>query len=89
MFDFNKNRNFTGCNNSIPRPSLYCVWIRAHEGENAPLIRVWIDPAMTMFESQATVHEPDLAAARAGCEQAEASGIGPEAGPELPYTAKP
>jgi hypothetical protein len=62
MFDFNKNLNFTGCNNSIPRPSLYCVWIRAHEGENAPLIRVWIDPAMSMFESQATVHEPDLAA---------------------------
>jgi hypothetical protein len=51
--------------NSVPRASLYCVWIRAHEGENAPLIRVWIDPSMTMFDSQARVHEPDLAAARA------------------------
>jgi hypothetical protein len=41
------------------------VWIRAHGGENAPLIRVWIDPSMSMFDSQARVHEPDLAAARA------------------------
>jgi len=63
MFDFILNRK-----NSFPRPSLYCVWIRAHEGPNAPLIRVWIDPSMTMFESQATVHEPDLAAARAETE---------------------
>ena len=60
MFDFIFNRS-----NRVPRPSLYCVWIRAHEGENAPLIRVWIDPSMSMFESQATVHEPDLRAARA------------------------
>ena len=48
--------------NSVPRASLYCVWIRAQEGENAPLIRVWIDPSMSMFDSQAKVHEPDLAA---------------------------
>jgi hypothetical protein len=60
MFNF-----ITGRWNSVPRPSLYCIWIRAHEGENAPLIRVWIDPSMTMFDSQARVHEPDLAAARA------------------------
>jgi|HubBroStandDraft_6_1064221.scaffolds.fasta_scaffold223393_2 hypothetical protein len=60
MFDFIFNRK-----NSVPRPSLYCVWIRAHEGKNAPLIRVWIDPSMSMFDSQARVHEPDLAAARA------------------------
>jgi hypothetical protein len=60
MFDFKTNAN-----NSVPRPSLYCVWIPAHPGEGAPLIRVWIDPSMTVFESQATVHEPDLAAARA------------------------
>ena len=59
MFRFIFNRS-----NSVPSPSLYCVWIRAHEGENAPLIRVWIDPSMSMFESQATVHEPDLRAAR-------------------------
>ena len=60
MFDFILNRK-----NSVPRPSLYCVWIRAHERENAPLIRVWIDPSMSMFDSQARVHEPDLAAAQA------------------------
>jgi hypothetical protein len=59
MFDFIINRK-----NTVPRASLYCVWIRAHEGENAPLIRVWIDPSMSIFDSQARVHEPDLAAAR-------------------------
>ena len=63
MFDFIFNRK-----NSVPRPSLYCVWIRAHQGENAPLIRVWIDPSM--FDSQAKVHEADLAAA---CAQAQAA----------------
>jgi hypothetical protein len=58
MFDFIINRK-----NSVPRASLYCVWIRAHEGQNAPLIRVWIDPSMSIFDSQARVHEADLAAA--------------------------
>ena len=61
MFDFIFNSR-----NSVPRRSLYCVWIRAHGGENPKLIRVWIDPSMSMFDSQARVHEPDLAAARAG-----------------------
>jgi len=59
MFDFILNRK-----NSVARPSIYCVWIRAHEGENAPLIRVWIDPSMSMFGSQAKMHEPDFEAAR-------------------------
>lgn len=59
MFDFIFNRK-----NSVQRPSLYCVWIRAHEGEHAPLIRVGIDPSMSIFDSQAKVHEPDLEAAR-------------------------
>ena len=76
MFDFIQNRNFIGGNNSLPRPSIYCVWIRAREGENAPLIRVWIDPSMSMFESQATVHEPDLAAAQ---DEPGPAGKGPEA----------
>lgn len=58
MFDFIFDRK-----NSVPRPSLYCVWIRAHEGENAPLIQLWIDPSMSVFESQAKLHEPDLTAA--------------------------
>ena len=57
---------FTGTHkNLVPRASLYCVWIQAHEGENAPLICVWVDPSMTMFESRAKVHEPDIAAASA------------------------
>jgi hypothetical protein len=60
MFDFMIDRK-----KRVPRPSLYCVWIRPHEGENAPLIRVSIDSSMSIFASQARVHEPDLAAARA------------------------
>jgi hypothetical protein len=58
MFDFITNRKAY-----VPRANLYCVWIRAHEGQDAPLIRVWIDPSMTMFESQAKVHEPDIESA--------------------------
>lgn len=60
MFDITTHRKTL-----VPHKSLYCVWIRAHEGDNAPLIRVWIDPSMTMFESQVKVHEPDVEAARA------------------------
>jgi len=30
----------------------YCVWIRAHDTVNAPLISVWIDPTATTFERQ-------------------------------------
>lgn len=60
MFEIITNRKFL-----VPHKSLYCVWIRAHEGDDAPLIRVWIDPSMTMFESQVKVHEPDVEAARA------------------------
>jgi hypothetical protein len=65
MFDFTTNRK-----SRQPHKSLYCVWIRAHAGDDAPLIRVWIDPSMTMFESQAKVHEPDLDAARAEMQEA-------------------
>jgi hypothetical protein len=49
----------------VPPQGLYCVWIRAHDGENAPLIRLWIDPSMTMFETRAKIHDQDLAAIRA------------------------
>lgn len=49
----------------VPPQGLYCVWIRAHDGDDAPLIRVWIDPSMTMFESRVKIHEEDLAAIRA------------------------
>ena len=72
MFGYIFNRN-----KSVPRPSLYCVWIRAHEGENAPLIRVWIDPSISMFDSQAKLHEPDLAAARAEAQVAFTHGSDP------------
>jgi hypothetical protein len=61
MFDFIRNETAR-----VPKKSLYCVWIRAHGGENAPLIRVWIDPSMIMFESRVKIHEEDLAALRAG-----------------------
>jgi hypothetical protein len=50
MFDIIKNRKTL-----MPHRGLYCVWIRAHEGDNAPLIRVWIDPSVIMFESRAKV----------------------------------
>jgi hypothetical protein len=60
MFDIITNRNPL-----VPRKSLYCAWIRSREGENAPLIRVWIDPSMTMFESRVQVQESDVTAARA------------------------
>jgi len=59
MFDF-----FTNGRILVLRKSLYCVWIGACAGEDAPLVRVWIDPSMTMFESQVKVHEPDVEAAR-------------------------
>jgi hypothetical protein len=58
----------------VPPQGLYCVWIRAHDGENAPLIRVWIDPSMTLFESRVKIHEEDLAAARADALAASSGG---------------
>jgi hypothetical protein len=72
MFDILKNRK-----NLVPHKSLYCVWIRAHGGDEAPLIRVWIDPSMTMFESQVKVHEPDVEAARAVIQAALRDGSTP------------
>jgi hypothetical protein len=39
--------------NAAARRGLYRVWIRAHEGENAALISVWVDPAMRAFEPSA------------------------------------
>jgi hypothetical protein len=81
MFGFMFNRNKSARKNCVPRPSLYCVWIYAHEGPDAPLIRVWIDPEMTLFDSQARVHEPDLAAARAEAQAAVACEDNSEATP--------
>lgn len=47
MFDANYFEN------APARRSLYRVWIRAHEGENAALVSIWIDPAMRAFEPSA------------------------------------
>jgi hypothetical protein len=49
-------------NTLVLRESLYCLWIRAHEGEDAPLIPVWIDPSMTTFDTRAKAVEPEAAA---------------------------
>ncbi len=60
MFDF-----IGSSKPQVPRKSLYCVWIKARAGDDAPLLRVRIDPSMGMFESRAMIHEPDVAAALA------------------------
>ncbi len=39
------------------RMGLHCVWIRAYESENSPLIQIWIDPSMAMFEPRRKAHE--------------------------------
>ena len=36
------------------RQGLYRVWIRAHEGQHAPLVSIWIDPQMRAFEEPRT-----------------------------------
>jgi hypothetical protein len=38
--------------NSLARRSLYCVWVRKDDRPSAPLVAIWIDPAMRAFESQ-------------------------------------
>ena len=52
MFDFIVNFKESERKNYVLRPSLYCVWFRAHEGENAPLISIWIDPTLAAFKSR-------------------------------------
>jgi hypothetical protein len=37
----------------MPSRGLYCVWIRANQDQNAPLVSIWIDPSMKTFESGA------------------------------------
>lgn len=32
--------------------SLYCVWIRQTQAEDAPLVAVWIDPEMRAFTGE-------------------------------------
>ena len=46
-------KNFTNNQKNLDeRQSLYCVWIAASEQPNAPLVSVWIDPAMRAFERE-------------------------------------
>lgn len=46
-------RNVTNIQDNFEaRQSLYCVWIRPSEQPNAPLVSVWIDPAMRAFEGE-------------------------------------
>lgn len=54
--------------NAVARRGLYRVWIRAHEGENAALISLWIDPVMGAFETNSVTE--------AACDM--------EAAPDLP-----
>jgi hypothetical protein len=49
MSNFPKNMNILET-----RRDLYCVWIRSHEGPNAPLVSIWIDPEMRVFETNVT-----------------------------------
>jgi hypothetical protein len=45
-------RNLTNNCQNATRPSLYCVWVPLHDDGRAPLVSIWIDPAMTAFERQ-------------------------------------
>lgn len=59
MFHIDSNQK-----NPVRRAGLYRVWIRARERENAPLVCVWIDPSMAMFEPGANMRKPETAVAR-------------------------
>jgi hypothetical protein len=46
--------------NSLARgSSLYCVWVRKDDCPGAPLVAIWIDPAMRTFESQVSEQGQD------------------------------
>lgn len=68
MLDFIVNTQHSGRENSAPRQGLYCVWTRAHEGENAPLICIWIDSSMSLFEPTESGSEAGPDEAGAGLE---------------------
>lgn len=51
MFRMTKNLQ-----NENKRQALYCVWVRAHESKNRPLIAVWIDPTVSQLECQGQPH---------------------------------
>jgi hypothetical protein len=71
---FNEINNFEKLET---RRGLYCVWIRAHEGQHAPLVAIWIDPAMTAFTPPAhdgLVHSIEVQVVTAQKPAANASG---------------
>jgi hypothetical protein len=72
MFDILTNRNKT-----MPGRGLYSVWIRADQTENAPLLRVWIDPSMKTFESGANDEAPAAALALVFPEMSDEDAPGP------------
>jgi hypothetical protein len=74
MLDIVTNRNTT-----MPSRGLYCVWIRANQNENAPLIRVWIDPSIKTFESRANEQTPAAELAPASPEMSDCEAEGQEA----------
>jgi len=72
MFDFKNNLSVL-----IRRQTRHCVWIREHEGENARLIQLWIDPEMTAFETRTEAPEQVLASAEAGSPESDGDADGP------------
>jgi hypothetical protein len=84
MFHFIFNRH-----NSVPRPSLYCVWIRAHEGENAPLISIWIDPTLSAFKSCGQPTSPEIEKTTTSSEGHEADALDRVHSEHLHFTLPP
>ena len=58
MFDFNH-----ATPDFAVRPRLYCVWTRANQEPNAPLVAIWIDREMTAFQSSGQEHPVDSSSA--------------------------
>jgi hypothetical protein len=40
---------------SATRPTLYRIWVPLHDGGEVPLVSIWIDPALTAFQSRVQV----------------------------------
>lgn len=58
------------------RKGLYCKWVRRNEQPGAPLVAVWIDPAMQVFEKEAGRGSPgseEILACEDGGERAGSS----------------
>jgi hypothetical protein len=37
------------------RPTLYRIWVPLHDDGEVPLVSIWIDPALTAFQSRVQV----------------------------------